>query len=72
LLVGQSKKRMLGRTVRLARLIDQEDTADLLPPLLDAKLLWVSDNRLTLSGFERIAISGRTVDFAQTWLAKLL
>lgn len=72
LLVGQSRTRMFGRTVRLARLVDQEESRDLLPPLLDAKLLWVADNRLTLSGFERISVSGRNVDFVQTWLAKLL
>lgn len=72
LLVGQSRKRMFGRTVRLARLVDDEESRDLLPPLLDAKLLWVADNKMTLSGFERIAVSGRNVDFVQTWLATLV
>ena len=72
LLVGQSRKRMFGRTVRLARLVDDEGSRDLLPPLLDATLLWVADNKMTLSGFERIVVGRKNTDFVQTWLATVV
>lgn len=72
LLVAQSRKRMLGRTIRLARLVDIEGPTDLLPPLLDARLIWLEDNRLTLSGFERLSVGGRNTDFAQSWLATIV
>jgi hypothetical protein len=40
---------------------------DVLPELLDARLLWAQDNKWRLSGIERID----DVDYAQTWSVEM-
>ena len=56
----------LHRYVRTARLFDAGSAiySDKLPELLDVRLMAMSPQAFTLSGFERIA----SVEFAQSWL----
>ncbi len=39
--------------------------------LLDAMLMHLKDDRMVLSGFERIDNGVRTTDYAQTWILSL-
>ena len=56
----------LHRYVRMARLFDAESAiySNKLPELLDVRLMAMSPQAFTLSGFERIA----GVEYAQSWL----
>jgi hypothetical protein len=56
---------ILRRRTLVARLLDiATPTRDLVPPLKDARLLYVDHLRMVLSGFEQIGER----DFAQTWM----
>jgi hypothetical protein len=71
LLVFEQRDEALRRTVRVASLRagTAADLRDLLPPLIDACLLWMSTGGFALAGFERVP-RPRTevaVDYAQTW-----
>lgn len=60
----------LGRPVVRARLRDIQSGVrrDILPELSDATLLWAEQNKLRLSGFERVD----DADYAQTWSVELV
>ena len=63
--VSEGKDHELGRQVLRARLLDTSRGTehDLLPELRDARLLWAVDNKLRLTGFERVD----KASYAQTW-----
>lgn len=63
--VSEERDHELSRPVLRARLLDASGgtESDLLPDLSDAKLLWADNNRLRLSGFERVD----EANYAQTW-----
>lgn len=56
----------LRRYIRTARLFDVQTPiySDKLPELLDARLMGMSPQAFTLTGFERMA----GVEYAQSWL----
>lgn len=59
----------LRRPVKVARL---KQGARFDYELIDPHILWASDGRFTLCGFERVRNSvGETVDYAQSWLCTL-
>lgn len=75
LLVCERLDPLLRRTTRVATLTSFGDakTADLLPPLFDAAVVWMAPQGLVLSGIERIALDdGREVEVAQAWWARVL
>jgi len=57
------------RQVLLARLTDPTTRQDLFPPLYDAVLTFVEDERLTVRGIERDPFSRKMT--AQAWLLEL-
>lgn len=63
--VAEARDYDLSRPLVRARLLDimAGTETDLLPELLDARLLWAEDNMLRFAGFERI----ENVNYAQTW-----
>ena len=65
LLVKERRDAPLRRQVLQARLFDINEgtNAELLPELMDVRLLWVENHRMRLTGFERID----GADYAQTW-----
>lgn len=69
LLVVEHLDAALGRTIRVAQLKNPTRPRDgnLLPPLQDVQLLWLSPQGMTLAGFERVAVDKVTTDFAQSW-----
>lgn len=71
LIVFEQRDEILRRTVRVAQIQVGMSVAarDLLPPLLDVSLLWMSTTGFTLGGFERIPLAqdGTTIDYAQSW-----
>lgn len=59
----------LRRPVKVARVLDGDVTRF---ELNDVHVVWISDGRMTLSGFERQRNdAGELVDYAQSWLCML-
>lgn len=67
--VAEARDIELGRPVTRARLVDETTgtETDVLPVLIDAKLLWVEGGKFRLTGFERIGKSA----YLQTWAVEL-
>jgi len=69
LTIDEKRDVVLGRTLTRAKLTDVTagtDT-DLLPELLDVRVLSARDQKIRLAGFERIA----DIDYAQTWVVEV-
>jgi hypothetical protein len=67
--IEEAKDENLSRFMRRARLLNlvlQE--SEMLPPLIDAAVLWLKGNSLAITGFERI----ESTDYAQTWLIEVV
>lgn len=61
----------LRRPVRVARLVQAYRGSEPLE-LVDPHILWISDNRFVLAGFESLLnAAGIRVDYAQSWLCSL-
>ena len=59
----------LRRPVKVVRL---RQTAGHIYELIDPHILWASDGRFTLTGFERVRNDiGEAVDYAQSWLCTI-
>jgi hypothetical protein len=59
----------LRRPAKVARLMQG---ADIRHELTDVHIVWCSDGRFTLAGFERHSNGdGKPVDYAQSWLCSL-
>jgi hypothetical protein len=69
LLVSEEHDAVLSRTTTLARMqaIRARDR-DLVPRLVDARLLWVNYEGMALTGFERIGER----DYAQSWIVEFV
>lgn len=70
----QSRDEYLNRHMRSAHLLDDEGPinqrrGEKIPPLIDAAILWISGQRMTISGFER---SELLATYAQTWLVEVI
>ena len=67
--VAEARDYDLSRPLVRARLLDimVGTETDMLPELLDVRLLWAEGNLLRLSGFERIG----DVNYAQTWAVEV-
>lgn len=67
--LNERKDYRLGRVVRTARLVDANvpGDVDLVPELMDAQVLGIRGNRLTIAGYERLD----NQDFAQSWQIEL-
>jgi len=63
--LAEERDDILGRSVRVAHLIDAR-LADVFPPLIDAQLLSVDSERMVLSGLERDELTRK--ERAQTWV----
>jgi hypothetical protein len=61
--IAEARDPYLSRQVVRARLLAPGTEADILPVLVDARLLWAANNELRLTGFEQV----ETASFAQTW-----
>lgn len=68
LLLREGRDEFLRRTLRTAHLFEPGQGRELIPPLVDAAVLSITENRMTISGFERFE-DYPTV--AQTWLIEL-
>lgn len=58
----------VSRTVKVARHTTGEDQMRRQETLYEPHLIWMSDGRFTLAGFERVQVDGQTVHYAQSWL----
>ena len=74
LLLTEHRDDLLRRTTRVATLtgIGDAKSAELLPALYDATVVWIAPQGLVLSGTERIALEdGRRAELGQAWWARL-
>jgi hypothetical protein len=63
--VGDEQDSVLRRRTTVAHLVDSDRPhLDLVPPLKDARLLYVDHERIVLCGFEQVCDR----DYAQTWM----
>lgn len=60
-----------NRIVKLAQLIWTGSNGKEIELLYEPHILWMNDDRFTLTGFEQIKRENQVVDFAQSWLCKL-
>jgi hypothetical protein len=67
--IAESRDLEFGRTLVCARLTDaqSESGPDLVPVLVEAKLIWAAANKFRLSGIERVE---KTI-YSQTWSVEL-
>lgn len=65
LTVDEFRDHVSGRALVRARLTKAAPdlNTDILPELMDARLLWAKDAKLRVNGFERIG----TAEYMQTW-----
>jgi hypothetical protein len=71
LTITEEHDKLLHRTTRVARVIGVERRpVNLLAPLLDATLIWMNNDQMALTGFEREETGGGPTDYAQTWLCE--
>lgn len=68
--IAESRDSDLCRTVVCARLTDllSESGFDLIPALIDAQVLWAENNKMRVSGIERIEKGA----YSQTWSVELV
>lgn len=67
--IRERKDYKAGRSVLIARLVDPEEPGeiDVIPELMDAKVIGLKGQELTVTGYERI----HEQDFAQSWRVML-
>ena len=65
--VLESRDPKLSRQVTRARLVTPSTETDVLPELIDARLLWAGNNQMRLTGFEQVG----AINYAQTWSVEL-
>lgn len=61
----------VSRTVKVARLTAGIGPTRRQEMLYEPHLIWMSEGRFTLAGFERIQVDGQVVNYAQSWLCML-
>lgn len=68
--VDETRDHASGRTLVRAKLtgISTGANIDVLPELLDARVLWAQESKLRVVGFERIG----SIEYAQTWSVEVL
>jgi hypothetical protein len=67
--IEEARDEHLNRFMRCARLLDHtREYPDVLPPLIDAAVLWIKGHTMSVTGFERI----EQTDYAQTWLIEVI
>ncbi|GIZ51089.1 hypothetical protein NCCP691_11030 [Noviherbaspirillum aridicola] len=68
--IEENKDELLRRFLRVARLLGctaPDLGRDMLPPLVDAAVIYIKGDRISISGFERGEMSQT---YAQTWLVE--
>jgi hypothetical protein len=61
----------VSRTVKVARHTAGDGAMRRQETLYEPHLIWMSEGRFTLAGFERVQIDGQVVNYAQSWLCVL-
>jgi hypothetical protein len=58
----------VGRSIKVARHTSGEGPLRRETVLYEPHLVWMSDGRFTIAGFERVQVEGQVVNYAQSWL----
>lgn len=58
----------VGRSIKVARHTAGEGSLRRQEVLYEPHLVWMSDGRFTVAGFERVLVDGQVVNYAQSWL----
>lgn len=62
--VVDTRENNLNRIVKVAKLTTAYSTLE----LLECHIVWMNENKMCLSGFERVFKDGKVVDYAQSWV----
>lgn len=62
--IVDTRENNLNRIVKVAKLT----TPYSIKQLLEVHIVWMNDNKMCLSGFERVVKDGRIIDYAQSWV----
>lgn len=71
LVLNDTQQNHLYRMVKTARLFRDAECQQQMELLLESNVIWINDERLMISGFERSKRADVEVDFAQSWLCLL-
>jgi hypothetical protein len=58
-----------NRILKLANL--RNELGKIYKPLFGVSILWLTDDKLGLTGFERIMKDGELVDYARSWVCRM-
>lgn len=61
----------VGRSIKVARHTSGEGQLRRQTVLYEPHLVWMSDGRFTIAGFERVQADGQVVNYAQSWLCTI-
>jgi hypothetical protein len=71
LTIVDTRENSLNRILKLARHVRRFGAHEAVLLLYEPHLLWMSEDRFVLTGFERVGEGTDAADYAQSWLCKL-
>ena len=64
-----TRENTYNRILKLANLKDGDGR--IIKTLYNVSILWLTDDKLGITGFERVPLNGELVDFAQSWVCRI-
>lgn len=64
--IRDTRENSYNRIIKMAYLTDNE--GQIIKQLYNVSIVYLSGDKMSLTGFERIADGGRLIDYAQSWL----
>jgi hypothetical protein len=64
-----TRENSYNRILKLAHLKD--DNGKVIKTLYNVSILWLADDKIGLTGFERVQKDGDLVDYAQSWVCRI-
>jgi len=67
--IVDTRENSYNRILKMAIL--RNDKGESIKTLYNVSILWLTDDRLGLTGFERVLREGELVDYAQSWVCRI-
>jgi hypothetical protein len=64
-----TRENSYNRIMKLANLKD--DNGKVIKTLYNVSILWLTDDKIGLTGFERVQKDGDLIDYAQSWICRI-
>jgi hypothetical protein len=71
LTIADTRENSLNRVLKIARHVSRFGAHETIHLMYEPHLLWMSEDRFVLTGFERVGEGGNAADYAQSWLCKV-